>query len=379
MTPTFRLGRIAGVEIGVNWTWLIVVVLVAWSLADGVFPETNPGLANRTYVVMAVIAVLVFFACLLLHELGHATQAQREGMAIDGITLWVFGGVARFRGSFPSAGAEFRIAIAGPLVSLALGTLFLAVSLAAPLPSAVDGVVYWLGSINLILLAFNLLPALPLDGGRVLRAALWQVKGDFAAATRTAAALGRLFGQILIAGGVFLALFAASFGGLWLALIGWFLLHAAEAEANAAITHVALAGLRVRDAMVAEPVTVETDLSLERFMDDVFLRHRHTAYPVVEHGSPVGVITFRDAAAIPRDAWPGVRVSERMTSLDDAVAVRSDDTLEEASATLLASPLRRALVLDDGRLAGLLSATDVLRILEASWKAGPPPGRPQRV
>ena len=379
MTPTFRLGRIAGVEIGANWTWLIVVVLVAWSLADGVFPETNPGLANRTYVVMAVIAVLVFFACLLLHELGHATQAQREGMAIDGITLWVFGGVARFRGSFPSAGAEFRIAIAGPLVSLALGTLFLAVSLAAPLPSAVDGVVYWLGSINLILLAFNLLPALPLDGGRVLRAALWQVKGDFAAATRTAAALGRLFGQILIAGGVFLALFAASFGGLWLALIGWFLLHAAEAEANAAITHVAFAGLRVRDAMVAAPVTVDTDLSLERFMDDVFLRHRHTAYPVIEHGSPVGVITFRDAAAIPRDAWPGVRVSERMTGLDDAVAVRSDDALEEASTMLFTSPLRRALVLDDGRLAGLLSATDVLRILEASGKAGPPRARPLRV
>ena len=379
MTPTFRLGRIAGVEIGANWTWLIVVVLVAWSLADGVFPETNPGLANRTYVVMAVIAVLVFFACLLLHELGHATQAQREGMAIDGITLWVFGGVARFRGSFPSAGAEFRIAIAGPLVSLALGTLFLAVSLAAPLPSAVDGVVYWLGSINLILLAFNLLPALPLDGGRVLRAALWQVKGDFAAATRTAAVLGRLFGQILIGGGVFLALFAASFGGLWLALIGWFLLHAAEAEANAAITHVAFAGLSVRDAMVAAPVTVDTDLSLERFMDDVFLRHRHTAYPVVEHGSPVGVITFRDAAAIPRDAWPGVRVSERMTGLDDAVAVRSDDALEEASTMLFTSPLRRALVLDDGRLAGLLSATDVLRILEALGKAGPPRARPLRV
>lgn len=364
MTPTFRLGRIAGVEIGINWTWLIVVALVAWSLADGVFPETNPGLAEETYVVMAVIAVPVFFACLLLHELGHATRARREGMAIDGITLWVFGGVARFRGSFPSAGAEFRIAIAGPLVSLALGVLFLAVSVAAPLPSAVDGVVYWLGSINLMLLAFNLLPALPLDGGRVLRAALWHVKGDFSAATRTAAALGRLLGQLLIAGGLLLAFFAGSFGGLWLAMIGWFLLIAAEAEANAAITHVALAGLRVRDAMVDAPVTVDTDLSLERFMD-VFLRHRHTAYPVVECGRPVGVITFRNAAAIPRDAWPGVRVSERMTGLDEAVAVRSDAALEEAAAVLLSSPLRRALVLDDGRLAGLLSATDVLRILEA--------------
>lgn len=370
MTPTFRLGRIAGVEIGVNWTWLIVVLLVSWSLADGVFPETNPGLAERTYALMAIIAVPVFFTCLLLHELGHATRARREGMAIEGITLWVFGGVARFRGSFPSAGAEFRIAIAGPLVSLALGVLFLAVSIATPLPSAVDGVLHWLGYINLMLLTFNLLPALPLDGGRVLRSILWQVKGDFAAATRTAAALGRLFGQILIGGGVFLALFAANFGGLWLAMIGWFLLIAADAEANAAIAHVGLAGLRVRDAMVPGPLTVDAGLPLERFMDDVFFAHRYTAYPVIGDGSPVGVITFRDVAAIPRDAWPGIRVGDRMTALEDAVVFHSDDPLEEAWTTLLASPIRRALVVDDGRLTGLLSATDVLRILEAAGKTG---------
>jgi Zn-dependent protease/CBS domain-containing protein len=370
MTPTFRLGRIAGVEIGINWTWLIVVALVAWSLADGVFPETNPGLADTTYVAMAVIAVPVFFGCLLLHELGHATQAQREGMAIEGITLWVFGGVARFRGTFPSAGAEFRIAIAGPLVSLALGTVFLAVSLAAPLPSAVDGVVYWLGSINLILLAFNLLPALPLDGGRVLRSALWQVKGDFAAATRTAAGLGRIFGQMLIVAGLFLAFFTGSFGGLWFAMIGWFLLLAAEAEADAATVHVALAGLRVRDAMVAFPVIVDADLTLERFMDEVFLRHRHTAYPVLHAGRPAGMITFRAAAALPRAAWAGVRVGERMTPLEHVAAVHADDALEAAWASLLSSPLKRALVLDDGQLTGLLSATDVLRILEASGTAG---------
>jgi Zn-dependent protease/CBS domain-containing protein len=378
VTPTFRLGRFAGVEVGINWTWLIVVALVAWSLADAVFPETNPGLAQSTYVVMAVVAVPIFFACLLLHELGHATQARREGMTIDGITLWLFGGVARFRGSFPSAGAEFRIAIAGPLVSLALGAAFLGVSLAAPLPSAVDGVVYWLGSINLILLAFNLLPALPLDGGRVLRSALWQLKGDFAAATRMAAGLGRIFGQMLIILGLFLAFFAGSIGGLWFAMIGWFLLLAAQAEADAATTHVALAGLHVRDAMVAFPATVDADLSLERFMDEVFLRHRYTAYPVVQDGSPAGLITFRAAAALPRAAWPSIRVGERMTPLQQVPAVHADDALEEAWASLLTSPLKRALVLDDGRLTGLLSATDVLRILEAAGTAGRPIAGPRQ-
>jgi len=376
MKSTFTLGRLAGVEVGFNWSWLIVVALIGWSLAEAVFPDSTPGLASTTYVIMAAIAVPAFFACLLLHELGHATQAQREGMEIDGITLWVFGGVARFRGMFPSAGAEFRIAIAGPLVTLALVALFVAISLAAPLPAAVDGVVGWLASVNLLLLGFNLVPALPLDGGRVLRAALWQVKDDYAAATRTAATLGRLFGQLLITGGVFLVFLTGSLGGLWLAMIGWFLLLAAEAEAQAAVAHVALSGLRVRDAMVAAPITVEADMSLERFMDDVFLAHRFTAYPVFDAGIPVGLVTYRDAAAVPRPRWPDVLVRDRMTRLGDVVVVGPDDPLEAAWTALLGSPIRRALVLGGGLPPGLLSATDVLRILEV--QANGTPGRSDR-
>ena len=379
MKSTFTLGRLAGVEVGFNWSWLIVVALVGWSLAGAVFPDSSPGLSDTTYAIMAVIAVPAFFACLLLHELGHATQARREGMEIDGITLWVFGGVARFRGILPSAGAEFRIAIAGPLVTLALAAVFVAVSLAAPLPAAMDGVVGWLATVNLLLLGFNLVPALPLDGGRVLRAALWQAKGDYAAATRTAAALGRLFGQLLITGGVFLVFLTGTLGGLWLALIGWFLLLAAEAEAQAAVAHVALSGLRVRDAMVAAPVTVEADLSVERFMDEVFLAHRFTAYPVVDGGVPVGLVTYRDAAAVPRPHWPGVVVRDRMTPLAGVVVVGPDDPLEAAWTALLGSPIRRALVLGGGLPPGLLSATDVLRILEARSNGTPGrSGRPAR-
>ena len=319
---------------------------------------------------MAAVAVPTFFGCLLLHELGHAVQARREGMAIDGITLWIFGGVARFRGSFPSAGAEFRIAIAGPLITLALAAAFLVLSLAAPLPAAVDGVVQWLWSVNLLLLVFNLLPALPLDGGRVLRAALWQLKGDFAAATRTAAALGRTFGQVLVAGGVFLALLTGSFSGFWLALIGWFLMLAAQAEAQAAITHVALAGLCVADAMVAAPDVVDADLPLRRFMDEVFARTRHTAYPVLRDGHPIGMLAFEDATTLPRSAWPSVRAADRMRPIGEIVVARPDDALEEVWPRLLGSPLERALVLEGDRLAGVLSATDVSRILAASAATG---------
>ena len=379
MKSTFTLGRLVGVEVGFNWSWLIVVALVGWSLAGAVFPASTPGLAGTTCAIMAVIAVPAFFACLLLHELGHAKQAQREGMEIDGITLWVFGGVARFRGMFPSAGAEFRIAIAGPIVTLAIAAVFVAVSLAAPLPAAVDGVVGWLASVNLLLLGFNLLPALPLDGGRVLRAALWQAKSDYAAATRTAAALGRLFGQLLITGGLFLVFLTGTLGGLWLAMIGWFLLLAAEAEAQAAVAHVALSGLRVRDAMVATPVTVDAALPLASFIDDVFLTYRYTAYPVLEGGRPAGLITYRDAATLRRQRWPGVVVRDRMTPLGAAVVVHRDDPLETAWTALLGSPARHALVLDDELPPGLLSGTDVLRILDARANATPGvPGRPGR-
>ena len=173
MTSSITLGRIAGIRIGIHWSWLVVFGLITWSLATAVFPDQNPGLGDSTYIVMAVVAAVLFFTSLLLHELGHAFQARREGMEIDGITLWLFGGVAQFRGMFPTAGAEFRIAIAGPLVSLVLGAGFVGIAVAIAGVEEVDGIAAWLGYINLALLVFNLLPALPLDGGRVLRSALW--------------------------------------------------------------------------------------------------------------------------------------------------------------------------------------------------------------
>jgi Zn-dependent protease len=163
------LGRLAGVEIGVTWTWLLIFGLVVASLAGGVFPSTNVGLATGTYIAMGVAAAVLFFASLLLHELGHAVQARREGMEISGITLWLLGGVARFNGMFPSPGAEFRIAIAGPLVTLVIGACLVAVGYAIALPSAVDAVVLWVGLTNFFVLGFNLLPAFPMDGGRLLR------------------------------------------------------------------------------------------------------------------------------------------------------------------------------------------------------------------
>jgi len=370
VNSSINLGRIAGIRIGINWSWVVVFALIVWSLAAGIFPSQNPGLSDGTYIAMALAAALLFFTSLLLHELGHARQARREGMEIEGITLWLFGGVAQFKGAFPSAGAEFRIAIAGPLVSLGLGVFFVLLAVFAGLPNAVDGVVAWLGYINLSLLVFNLLPALPLDGGRVFRSALWYFKGDLAWATRIAADVGRAFGYLLIAAGIALLIFQGSFSGAWLAFIGWFLLQAATAEARYIATQQALDGLRVRDLMVRDPATVEADLTLGQFMDEVARSFRYPTYPVLEHGRPVGLLAFRSVAAVPRDEWEEHLVRDVMIPSERVRLLGEDEPAIDALAELSAGDLNRGLVVEDGHLAGLLSIADVARALEVGRRSG---------
>jgi Zn-dependent protease len=370
MRDSFTIGRFGGISVGINWSWLIVFALIAWTLATNIFPETNPGLSDGAYLAMAIIAALLFFTSLLLHEYGHALQARRDGMEIEGITLWLFGGVAKFKGAFPSAGAEFRIAIAGPLVSLVIGVLCLFTPRLLALPTGVDGVLFWLGSINIVLLVFNLLPALPLDGGRVLRSLLWYLKGDFASATHLAAIIGRGFGYLFVAIGVFMLIFYSPVSGIWLAFVGWFLLQAAGAEDRYVAVQQALGGLRVRDVMTREPVTTPPDLTLAEFVDQIVWTRRHTTYPVTEDGTALGLLPFRRVAEVPRPEWSARRVRDCMIPRADVPIVAEDDELVEAAGELSESPVNRALVLDGDRLVGLLSVTDVARALEMRGAGG---------
>jgi len=363
LSGNISLGRIGGVEVRINWSWLVIFALIVWTLADGVFPSTNPGLSGNTHLAMAIVAALLFVVSILLHELGHAWEARREGLEVDGITLWLFGGVSQFKGGFPSAGAEFRIAIAGPLVSLVLGVVFVLIAIAG-LPSAVDGVAAWLGYINLALLVFNLIPALPLDGGRVLRAALWQSKGDLGWATRVGTDIGRVFGYLFIGLGLAMFIFQGSFSGAWLAFIGWFLLQAATAEARYIATEAALHGLRVRDLMVRDPVTVDGDLTVGQFMDEVARSRRFTTYPVVDRRRPIGLLAFGSVAALPRSEWDSRRVREAMLPLDRVPQLTEDETAIDALTALSSPASNRGLVVENGHLAGLLSITDLTRALE---------------
>jgi len=364
VNSSIELGRIAGIRFGVNWSWLVVFALITWSLKAQVFPEQNPGLGDGTYLAMAIGAAVLFFVTLLAHELGHALQARRDGMEIEGITLWLFGGVAKFRGSFPSAGAEFRIAVAGPLVSLAIAVVLVGLSALVPLPAAVDGVVFWLGFINAVLLVFNLLPALPLDGGRVLRSLLWYFLGDFGRATRTAALVARGFAFLFIGLGVVRFFMDDTVGGVWMAFLGWFLLGAAAAELRYVAVREALGGMRVGDLMVREPASVTSSLSLGEFMDDVVSPRRYTTYPVVDDGHPVGLLPFRCVAQVPRAEWDHRTVGDCMLSRSEVPVLDEDEALTDALAELGESDVGRGLVVEDDRLVGFLSITDVAKALE---------------
>jgi Zn-dependent protease/CBS domain-containing protein len=366
MNGNLTLGRLGSVQVRIHWSWLVVFALIVWSLAATVFPSQNPELSDGVHLAMAVAAALLFFASVLLHELGHAWQARRDGLEIDGITLWLFGGVAQFKGAFPNPGAEFRIAIAGPLVTVVLSGGFALLALTG-LPSAVDGVAAWLGYINLTLLVFNLIPALPLDGGRVLRAALWRARGDLGWATHVAADVGRGFGYLFIALGVLMFIVEGSFSGAWLAFIGWFLLQAATAEARYVATEQALAGLHVRDLMVRNPVVVDPDITVGHFLDEVASSRRFTTYPVVDRGGrPIGLLAFRSVAAVPRSEWDTRRVRDTMIALDQVPLLAESTSAVDALADLSSTPgQNRGLVVNNGDLDGLLSITDLARALEA--------------
>jgi Zn-dependent protease/CBS domain-containing protein len=365
VTSSFHLGTIRGIRIGINWSLLVIFAVIVWTLARGVFPEQNPGLSETTYFVMAVAAAVLFFASILAHELGHALVAQREGMHIEGITLWLFGGVARFRGEFPSAGAELRIAIAGPVVSAAIGGASIGLAQAG-LPDALDGVVAWLGYINLLLLVFNLLPALPLDGGRILRGILWHARNDFVWATRLAATTGQVFGGLMIVGGIALIVLVGTFTGAWLAFVGWFLLGAAREEHRAADRQRAFGDQQVGDVMVRDPITVPPGVTVDQLADAMTPELEHTAYPVVEGARAVGLLPLGRILEAPRNQWEGKRVGDFALPLTSVTILTAETPLAAAAAQLGDGGIGRALVLDGEQLVGLLSISDVLRAIRAA-------------
>lgn len=371
------LFHVRGVPVKIGWSWLIIFLLVLWSLAAALFPSRYPGLGGATYVVMAVVATLLFFASLLVHELSHTLRSLREGVHVRGITLFLFGGVSEADEPIPSPAAEFRIVAAGPFASAVLAVLFFLLAEMARGVGLSDpwvGVLVYLAQINGLLLAFNLVPALPLDGGRLLHALLWWRTEDNALATIYAGTAGRAFGAVLIAIGLTSMLAGASVGGLWFVLIGWFLLQAVRQEVLAARTQEAFTGLRVRDLMTADLITVHPSMTLEEFSAFLYRKPSHPVYPVVEDGTFVGLLEVKKAGKVPLEDRATVRVAEVMTG-QAAVAVLHPDDLVADAARVLGKEPGRAIVRDPygGQpVLGLLSTSDLSRAVEVA------PARPAR-
>ncbi len=360
-----RLGRLAGIPIGVQPLWLVIVVLITWSLGAVYYPEEVNGIAPVAAYSLGLLSALLLFASILLHELGHAVIARRNGVAIEEIDLWLLGGVARMAGYPKTAGAELRFAIAGPAVTLLIAAAFGAAALALPnsAPQALSAVVAYQALVNAVILVFNLLPAFPLDGGRVARALIWMRTGDVQRATHIAAGLGRVLGFGMIAVGL-AATVAGAAGGLWLAIIGFFVIVAAKVEENGLRLRLAFSGREAGRLMSFPAVTIAASTSVADAIDDYFIRYRYAAFPVVEDGHPVGLVDLPMLQQVPerqRQLTPVGDVAERDPEL--VIGVHQD------VAELLERPafrrVGRAVVIGAGGEAGIVSVTDVEQVLRA--------------
>jgi Zn-dependent protease/CBS domain-containing protein len=371
MKDTFTLGRIFGIKVGVNWSVLVILALIAGGLAGTALPHEDPGHEHSVYWAYGVATAVVFLACLLAHEISHALVARRAGLEVEGITLWLLGGVAKIKGDAPGPAAELRIAGVGPLVSLLLGLFFAGsagVARMADAPRLLVDSAAWLGGINVLLAVFNTIPAAPLDGGRLLRAFLWWRTGDRRRATIAATASGRFFGWMLVFFGVFQTLGTGNIGGLWLALIGWFLVGASTAEGQQAQVRSALAGVSVRQIMTPDPVTAPASITVERFVDGDLFRLRHSAFPLTAGDpTPIGVITLSRIRRVPPAERATTRLRDVMFPLDQVATAGPDEPVADVLARLNGGSENRVLVLDGGRLVGIVSPSDISRAIQ--WMA----------
>ncbi|MBK9179003.1 MAG: site-2 protease family protein [Acidimicrobiales bacterium] len=375
MRESVRLGRVFGIPVGVHWSLLVVFGLLWLGLAAGELPAAHPGEPAALYWLAGLVAVVAFFAGLLAHELAHAVVARREGLPVEGITLWLLGGVSRLGGEPATPAIELRVAVVGPATSIGLaaagGVLWLLLS-AVEAPGLVTVLVAWLATINLVLGLFNLLPALPLDGGRVLRAILWRRWGDQRRATAASAGAGIATGAVLIGLGLLGVAAGVLVGGVWFVLLGWFLLDAARAEVSGVDVRRRLAGVRVGDVMSPHPVAVPAWVTVDELVRHHVAEHPWSTYPVRDaDGSVVGLVTRSQLQQVPGDAWPCTLVRSVARPLGQVATAAPGDALLAVLPALATSPDRRLLVLDHGHLVGIVTPTDVSRALELGALTGP--------
>jgi Zn-dependent protease/CBS domain-containing protein len=360
------LFRLLGFEVRIDASWIIIAVLVTWSLANGFFPHSFPGLPRGTYWIMGIASALAFFLSIIVHEFAHSLVARRRGMPMRGITLFIFGGVAEM-GDEPSGPlTEFLVAIAGPVCTLIIaGICYLVAKLgnafAWPLPvNAVFGYLAW---INLVLLAFNLIPAFPLDGGRVFRSILWGARKDITWATRIASAFGSGFAFLLMIAGVFAFVTGNFVAGMWWFLIGMFLRGAAQGSYQQVLVRQLLQGESVRHFMRPDPVTVPPSATLSDLVENYFYKYDYKTYPVVDDHHLLGCVNINQVKHVPRDEWPRHTVGELAAQCSHDNTINADTDAVKALSRMSRTQASRLMVVDGDRLVGVLALKDLMRFL----------------
>jgi Zn-dependent protease len=383
VNENLSLGRIAGIHVGLNWSLLVVVALIAWSLAGSILPSADPGQPLAAYWTAGVISAVVYLLSLLAHELAHSIVAQRRGVRVEGITLWLFGGVSQFSSDTTSPGASALITFVGPLTSLVLGAVFSAVAAGlggVPHIGLLRATLAWLGYINILLGLFNLLPAFPLDGGRLLQALIWLRTGDRLRATRIAARVGMVFAFLMIAYGLLSFLVLRNpFGGVWWVFLGWFLLSAARAEEASGLLRQALTGIRVREVMTPDPVRAPGDITVDEALHGYVLASRHSTFPIQDqYGRLSGLLTMAALKRVPPERRATTLIRDIGCAMEEVPTVGPNDPAVDLLDRPQGCSEGRTLVVDGDRLVGIVSPSDVNRLLRRSFpgRAGAPnPGQ----
>jgi len=361
-TGSLKIANIMGIPIRVHFSWLIIFGLITWSLSSSYFPKHAPQLPAGSYWIYGAVAALLLFASVAFHELSHSFFAMRHKLTIVSITLFIFGGVAQMKGEPPDPKAEFRIAIAGPLSSFFLSMVF-AIAYTLTKSDITRALFAYLLQLNLILGIFNLIPGFPMDGGRVLRSYLWRKTDNFFYATRKASSYGQKIALFFIIFG-FLSIFAGFAGGLWFMLIGWFLHTAAQTSYQQASIQETLYGIRVKDIMARDIVTIPSNIDVYTAVNEYFLKYGYGGFPVVDDSKFLGFITLKEIKNIVRDRWKDVYVSEIFVPHDKRWEVSEMDDAMRSLELMITEDKGRLVVIDDEKIVGLITRNGIARYVQ---------------
>jgi len=374
MNRSIHIITVMGIPIEINYSWFIVFFLVIWTLAQSYFPQVLPNAPAFVYWIISIVAALLFFASLLAHELSHSIVAIKNKLPINGISLFVFGGVAHMSKEPQTPGIEFKMAAAGPLCSFTLSFMFFLLTqlfYRLKFPMTVVVAMDYLSFINLAVGIFNLIPGFPLDGGRILRAALWSLFGDIKKATQIASTIGKAFAFILMGLGFLYLFYGMVISGIWLIFIGFFLRDAASVSYQQVAFKRYLTGIKVRDIMTQNVVTVSENMTLAQLVDDYFFKYRFTSLPVItDEGEIKGLITIHSVKDVPRNVWAGTKVTEAMIPIKSDLVVNPSTDILDALTQMAGNGVGRLLVTQDGKLAGIISQRDVIRLFEVREDLG---------